>query len=219
MEALDIQILDYGLGNSNSIASCLRQLGCYASVTSDPNQLEKAKVIIIPGVGSFQQGMKNLKEGNTYQILNELHERNETYFIGICLGMQLFAKSSVEGGATEGFGWLPGAVKSLSEKVKSRPLPHIGWNAIQVEDEEESITKGLNGEHFYFDHEYYMDVNDEYIQAYCDYESQIPSIVQQGKVYGFQFHPEKSQIAGKKLLIQTLNKMGVDRKSVWIESV
>jgi len=223
MTAMQVQILDYGLGNANSIASCLRDIGCYAQVTKDPAVLSQAEVIFIPGVGSFAQGMKNLQASGLDRVLHDIHQRNRTYLVGICLGMQLFATTSEEGAqngqACVGLGWIPGSVKSLKHVCKNNRLPHIGWNNLLVEDREEPLTRGLNGEPFYFDHEYFFETDDKYVQGVFEYGVPVPCIVRHGKVIGFQFHPEKSQISGKKLLIQTLIETGVERRAVWIESV
>lgn len=214
MLAIDHVVLDYGLGNANSIASCLRSIGCHVITSRDPEQLRLAKVIYIPGVGSFQEAVERLQKWDLISTLNEIHRQQSTLFVGMCLGMQLFADASQENGLTKGLGWIPGTVKPLSDTVDDRRLPHIGWNQPLIQDS--SVDFKADYEPVYFDHGFYFDTEPENVLAYCEYGACFPAIVAKGRVVGFQFHPEKSQMSGKKLLAAVLNHFSIPRNPVWI---
>jgi len=217
MIKVDHVVLDYGLGNANSIASCLRDIGCHVVISKQSEQLRCARVIYIPGVGSFNHAMENLKDMGLLDVLNEIKESGKTLFVGMCLGMQLFAHSSDENTFTKGLGWIPGRVKDLKERVpQGHALPHIGWNKINTTSKRNKFNLLNKDDSFYFDHSFYFECEDEFCLAKSHYGSEFTSIVKRGNIVGFQFHPEKSQMAGKRLLIGLLNSYKIDRQRVWI---
>ena len=217
MVKVDHVVLDYGLGNANSIASCLRDIGCHVVISSEAEQLDHAKVIYIPGVGSFNQAMEKLQKQGLLEVLNKIKKNGETLIVGMCLGMQLFAQSSDEKGFTKGFGWIPGQVKKLEGHIsKDHRLPHIGWNKLVETSQDDLFSLASDNDSYYFDHSFYFDTDKKYVCANTQYGCEFTAMVKRDNVVGFQFHPEKSQMAGKKLLIGLLNSYHIDRQPIWI---
>jgi len=217
MIKVDHVVLDYGLGNANSIASCLREIGCHVIISSQFDQLRCAKVIYIPGVGSFNQAMSKLHQKGLVEVLTEIKDSGKTLMVGMCLGMQLFAQSSDENSYTQGLGWIPGHVKHLNERVNDQhTLPHIGWNTLSKKTDDSLFDLVNPLESFYFDHSFYFEVDDQHNYACTHYGAEFTAMVKRNNVVGFQFHPEKSQQAGKRLLMGLLNSYHIDRQPVWI---
>jgi glutamine amidotransferase len=173
-------------------------------VSSDPADLTKADKIIMPGVGHFGKAMEKLNELQLIEPLNQAVLTDKKPILGICLGMQLMAKNSeeVNGGSKDGLGWIDGQVKRFV--VKDRLLfkvPHMGWNSL-LASKDHPIIHGLRSEdEFYFVHSYYMELNDLSQELTSTvFEQPFTSAVQNGNIYGMQFHPEKSHDAGMRLL-------------------
>lgn len=219
MIAVDHVVLDYGLGNANSIASCLKDIGCHVVISKEEEQLKLAKAIYIPGVGSFNQGMKKLHEQGLVKVLTEIKDKGETLIVGICLGMQLFADSSDENTFTKGLGWIPGKVVHLDKKVNEyHSLPHIGWNKMKANGDLALFNLVSNEDYYYFDHSYHFESETKFVYGSSHYGAEFTAMVKRDNVVGFQFHPEKSQQAGEKLLISLLNSYQIDRQPIWITS-
>ncbi len=217
MIKVDHVVLDYGLGNTHSIASCLRDIGCHVMVSSQFDQLRSAKVIYMPGVGSFNQAMSRLHEQGLVEVLTEIKNNGKTLIVGMCLGMQLFAQSSDENLYTQGLGWIPGHVRHLDERVsKQHTLPHIGWNTLSKQADDSLFDLVRPQDSFYFDHSFYFEADQQYICADTHYGAVFTAMVKRNNVVGFQFHPEKSQQAGKRLLMGLLNSYHIDRQPIWI---
>lgn len=196
-----IAIVDYGLGNTGSIVNMLNKIGTQALVSSDPAALEKADKIILPGVGSFDSGMGGLQERDLIPVLNRLVLEEYKPVLGLCLGMQLFAKQSEEG-QQPGLGWLNAhAIRFKFDAHNQLKIPHMGWNTI-VPCRPDSLWDHMGHEmRFYFAHAYHMvceDQND--ILATAHYGFDFPAMVARGNIIGAQFHPEKSHKFGMRLL-------------------
>lgn len=185
-----IAIVDYGLGNIANLMNAIHFLGYETILTHDEEELRKADIIVLPGVGHFRDAMERIAARNLQGILTELKDTKP--FIGICLGMQLLFEHSEEGDV-DGLGFLPGEVKYI---VSDFPVPHLGWNNLH------SNYPGLNGD-VYFIHSYKV-VTDENVVATADYGQEIVAIVQKDNIIGIQFHPEKSGDYGLKILNQAL---------------
>ncbi len=199
MKQLRIVIIDYGLGNTFSVYNAIKFLGYYKIKISDNEKIiNEGDSLILPGVGAFDEAMKNLKERNLDLILNEQVLVKKKPILGICLGMQLLATSSEENGIHEGFNWIKGQVKKLNLS-NDYAVPHVGWNNIFITKIEPIFTNNKHNSNFYFDHSYYFDCDQQYISAYCDYEIKVTAAVQKDNMFGVQFHPEKSQTNGLKL--------------------
>lgn len=191
-----IAIIDYGMGNLASVEKALTFLNIDSIITNDEKMINKASHIILPGVGSFEQGMTNLKELNLIEILNREVIKNKKPFIGICLGMQLIMENGSEPKLCKGLGWIKGDVKLIENN--KLPVPHLGWNRVYKKEFEFEEDK-LN-DNYYFIHSYHIIPKENVIETYVDYEFPMVASIRRGNIFATQFHPEKSQKAGLKLL-------------------
>lgn len=199
-----IVILDYHMGNHHSVKRKLDKLGVASMVSSDAQDLVNADKIIMPGVGHFGKAMDKLRELDLIGTLNQVVLEDKKPILGICLGMQLMAKSSEEctDGNTEGLGWINGSVKrfQVSDPLRYK-VPHIGWNTVDVSKVSRLIAGIEPGEEFYFVHSYYMHLDDPSEElTSTTYEQPFTSAVEKGNIFGVQFHPEKSHDIGMRLL-------------------
>lgn len=195
-----IAIIDYGMGNLHSVENALKKIGAECVITSDKEVIQKADKIILPGVGAFQDCMKNLKDTDLYDVLKSEVSEQKKPFLGICLGMQAIFESSMENGYCEGFGFLKGQVIRMQDP--NIRIPHIGWNLLEKE-KEHPVYAHLSARPFvYYDHSYYaQDYNPEDLIGYSCYGiEKIPGLVGHENVLGAQFHPEKSAKDGLAIL-------------------
>ena len=196
-----IIIVDYGMGNLRSVLNKFKRLNIPAEISSDPKVIESAGKLILPGVGHFSNGVKKLKEYSLWDILNQKVIEDKVPILGICLGMQLFAKHSEEGDV-EGLGWLNAEVKrfEIIDKIKWK-VPHMGWNSIKKYKDSILFKDVKKDSLFYFVHSYHIVCNGENdILASTNYDYDFVSAVEKGNIYGTQFHPEKSHDWGVKIL-------------------
>lgn len=200
-ENISFAVVDYGMGNLRSVINAFRMLGENAYIAESPQQIQKAQAIIIPGVGAFSEAMKNLNKMGIIEALNQKVLVEKKPFLGICLGMQLIAESSTEGGKHIGLGWIPAHVEGIPVKHGTH-LPHVGWNDIKIKRAEPLFRGQQCDPNFYFVHSYYMHANPEYISATVEYDVEITAAVQMNNIFAVQFHPEKSQNSGLRLLRQ-----------------
>jgi glutamine amidotransferase len=192
-----ITIVNYGLGNVNSVANILNYLGIGYQVTSDPNLLYNAEKLILPGVGAFDNGMKLLKEKNLISALNEAVNIKKTPILGICLGMQLMCKHSEEG-TTTGLGWIDAVVQKIKIPDNSGlKVPHMGWSTLKIEKENVLLNINDDEQRFYFVHSYHVVCNNSSdILATTHFGSKIIASFSHDNIFGVQFHPEKSHRFG-----------------------
>ena len=205
LKDISIGILDYGMGNQQSLRNALDLLGAKTFVSDQASLLEESDVLALPGVGSFPEGMKRLKSSGLDKFIKSMHRANKP-IIGICLGMQMLFECSEEYGLHEGLGLIPGKVESLTKYSKKEiKMPHIGWNQLNKKDKESDNNKLCQ----YFVHSYaVINLEDEHIMYKCNYEDvNFIAAVNKGKVLGFQFHPERSGWEGLKLLGSHINKV------------
>jgi glutamine amidotransferase len=195
-----IVIVDYGMGNLNSVKRKLNRLNVNAIISSDKNEVERADKIILPGVGHFKKAMESLKTLKLVDVLNEEVLIKRKPVLGICLGMQLMAKRSEEGNA-EGLGWIDGEVVKfkVTDTLKYK-IPHIGWNSIMIA-KESNLMKGIPDlSEFYFVHAYHLLAKDKGdILNETPFEHSFVSAVEKENILGVQYHPEKSHDAGDRL--------------------
>jgi glutamine amidotransferase len=193
-----IALVDYGAGNLRSVAKALEAVGAEVIVTSDGLQIQSAEKVILPGVGAFGDGMLELKRCGLVEVLQAVVE-DGTPLLGICLGMQMLFKRSSELGNHPGLGFLPGSVRRFG--VLGLKIPQTGWNQIQPV-RRNPLLRGINpGDYAYFNHSYYCDPGDEsHVLAQTPYGAPYASVVGRPGLYGVQFHPEKSQSIGLKIL-------------------
>lgn len=196
-----IVIVDYGLGNLHSIKSKIAKLHYEVQVSRAVDDIRKADKLILPGVGYFAEGMKNLRAYGLTEVLAEAVLGAKTPFLGICLGMQLLTERGEEGDA-EGLGWIKGATKRLDVSRMAEPLriPHVGWNTIKIKRASILLNDVPSDSRFYFTHSYAVDCEEQYAIATTDYGYEFPTIVEVRNIYGTQFHPEKSHAHGLRLI-------------------
>ncbi|MCX5812097.1 MAG: imidazole glycerol phosphate synthase subunit HisH [Proteobacteria bacterium] len=191
-----IAIVDYGMGNLRSVTNAFRILGGDVVVTRKKEAIKASDAIVLPGVGAFGKCIENLKKFELFDLIKELI-MNDKQYLGICLGMQTLFESSEEAPGVEGMGVIKGDVPRFTGAVK---VPHMGWNSIEIQGEN-NIFKGINdGEFFYFVHSYYCRPAEDVTATKTAYGVEFASSVQRGNLFACQFHPEKSQRAGLKLL-------------------
>jgi glutamine amidotransferase len=188
-----VAIVDYGVGNHTSVLRTFQALGHRCIVTSDRDIFAAADVLVLPGVGAFPAAMSALHRDGLASYLCELARQGKP-FVGLCLGMQLLADESLEHGTTSGLGLIPGQVIGLQPAHW-----HIGWNTIEVLNED-GLMLPSDGESVYFNHSYFFNAPREYQLCVARLEQPFPVGVRRGNVVGLQFHPEKSQLAGRVIL-------------------
>jgi len=199
---MKVLIIDYGMSNLGSITRAVEECGGEdIVVSSDSKEVIGADKIILPGVGSFSDGMKNLRALGFVPLLKDHVLEKKIPFLGICLGMQLLATEGDEGGKTEGLNLIKGAIKKLKPKGSKERLPHVGWNEIKKTREDRVLNNIEDGSDFYFVHSYnFIPEKAKDILATTPYCGKFVSIVNRDNVYGVQFHPEKSSRVGFELL-------------------
>lgn len=196
-------IVNYEMGNVASVKKSLDFIGIDCTISNLEKDFEDSDFIILPGVGSFKQGMENLNKLNLVSILNNEVLVKKKPFLGICLGMQLIAQIGTEHGLSDGLGWIEGSVIKIQNDALR--IPHLGWNNLIVQND--SLLKPFNGKDFYFIHSYHFDVsNFENIAATVNYGINYVAAVRKDNIFATQFHPEKSQDQGIKLLKLFFNK-------------
>ena len=195
---LRVTIIDYGVGNVYSVANALNFLGYKIRVSREVRDIVNGEVLILPGVGAFEEAITNLRNNNLESVLNEQVIVLKKPILGICVGMQMLANGSNENGWHTGLGWINGIVKKL-ELPKPFSIPHVGWNDIVVKKHSELFSRSGDGANFYFDHSYHFECEEQYLAATCDYGITVTAAVQNENIFGVQFHPEKSQNSGLKL--------------------
>ncbi len=195
-----IAIIDYGVGNLFSLKSSFAAIGQEAVVTSDPAVIEAADRVILPGVGAFGDAAQKLRQSGMSQVVKDQAAKGKP-IMGICLGMQLLFDKSCEYGEHEGLGLIHGNIRPISEIIKrGLKIPHIGWNALIMKKESALFKYLSEGDCVYFVHSYYAADCDENTTATAEYSAELTASVENGNVYGCQFHPEKSGEVGLKIL-------------------
>jgi len=196
---MSIAIIDYGMGNLRSVQKGLERVGFEAVVTRDPRSIEAAAGVVLPGVGAFGACMQNL---STYNLIDTVHRvvRSGKPFLGICLGMQLLFEESEEFGPVRGLGILPGKVVRFIDRPELK-VPHMGWNAVHKRANPPHLEGVDDGAAVYFVHSYYVVPSDPSLTATTTVHGvEFTSSIYRGNVFASQFHPEKSQSVGLRLL-------------------
>jgi glutamine amidotransferase len=195
-----VGIIDYGLCNLDSVCRAVQVNGAQAAVVDTPEALAEQDMLILPGVGSFGTAIANLDRA---QLVPALRERIAagTPLLGICLGMQLLASSSEEGGRFAGLGLIPGEVVMLKKAAPDERIPHVGWNVVNYERDDPVFADVSSGTDFYFVHSFHMRCADQAdVLARTPFCGGFASVVRRDNVWGTQFHPEKSLPAGHRVL-------------------
>ena len=193
-----IVIIDYEMGNIRSVHNSFNKMGAKVKSSNSKKDISQADAIILPGVGAFGKAMQSLNKLNLVNPILDFALEKKKPILGICLGMQLLADSSEENGLNKGLGLIPGEVRKIKCKEGLR-LPHIGWNELDIQ-KESPLFHDIKEDSFYFVHSYFFKSHSKYISATTDYGYKITSAIQNENIFGVQFHPEKSQTGGMKLI-------------------
>ncbi len=196
-----VAIIDYGVGNLFSLKSSFAAIGVEAVVTADPSVIASADRIILPGVGAFGDAAYKLRESGLDRVVKAEAAKGKP-LMGICLGMQLLFERGFEYGEHEGLGLIKGEIRPISEVIpKGYKIPHIGWNSLEFTEKKSPIFKYIkDGDFVYFVHSYQATGCERFVSAKCEYGAPIVAAVEDGNVFGCQFHPEKSGEVGLSIL-------------------
>lgn len=197
-------VIDYDMGNLKSVANALKVLEVPFEIAGEPQALRRAAAIILPGVGAFGDGMKNLARRGLLKTLATRVLQEGTPYLGICLGMQFLAETSTEYGEHRGLGWIPGTVQRITPRGAGFKVPHMGWNGLKLARADSPLLKGVaDGTAVYFLHGYHFVPAAQAqgcVVATTDHGGALVAAVQRSHIFGVQFHPEKSQGAGLAIL-------------------
>jgi len=200
LRSFSVGILDYGLGNHASVVHSLKDAGFRVVITDEKTHLDAVDVLILPGVGAFSPAMTSMQNKGLIDYLFK-QAKLKRPIIGICLGMQLLTESSFEHKHTSGLGLIPGSIHPFPNRAS-----HIGWNTLEFL-EMKSKYSNKNNENFYFNHSFFYQGPSEYKIAMTQHSILFPSIIRKENIVGLQFHPEKSQLAGKTFLKNLINEL------------
>ena len=204
-----IAIVDYGVGNLFSLSRSLAYVGADVCVTGDREKIKRADKILLPGVGAFGDAIKKLRAACLDEVLVSEAKKGKP-ILGICLGMQLLFDKSFEYGEHTGLGLIKGEIRPIADKIeKNLKVPHIGWNSLELTEKKSELFKYIHdGDFVYFVHSYYAADCEESVIANAEYGAKLTAAVQNGNVYGCQFHPEKSGKTGLAILRAFCEKEG-----------
>ena len=202
---MKVTIVDYNSGNISSVINSFKEVAkdkVNIEVTADLNKIKSSDKVVLPGQGSFKSCVDALNKINGLtEALNEFAINNKKPLLGICVGLQMFADIGYEETETKGLGWISGKVSKIDNQNGKYKLPHIGWNQINIIKESEIFKDIKNNSHMYFVHSYEFVPNDKnVISSTTDYSSSIVSSVEKENIFGTQFHPEKSDKIGLKII-------------------
>ena len=203
---MKVTIVDYNSGNISSVINSFKEVAkdkVNIEVTADSNKIKSSDKVVLPGQGSFKSCVDALNKINGLtDILNEFAITNKKPLLGICVGLQMFADIGYEETETKGLGWIPGKVLKIDNQNGNYKLPHIGWNQINIVKDDSKIFKDIeNNSHMYFVHSYeFVPEDKKVVSAKTDYSSNIVCSVEKENIFGTQFHPEKSDKIGLKII-------------------
>lgn len=197
--AANILIVDYGMGNIQSVRNALERLGSTVACSAEPSDLRGADAIVLPGVGAFGEAVANLRQAGLDEAVLHAVRDDGKPVLAVCLGMQLLAEESEERGSFRGLGLIPGAVRRIPVPGDLR-LPHMGWNSLKLEQREPMFANLQDGDSVYFVHSYRFETEPRFVSAVTDYGGPVVAAVQRERIFGMQFHPERSQTNGLRIL-------------------
>ncbi len=204
-----IAVADYGIGNLGSVTKAFRGAGAEVRLTGDPDELRRADALVLPGDGAFAATMAEVERRALVPVLREAADQGKP-FLGICIGMQLLFEESEEHGQHRGLGLLPGRVRRFEGGL---PVPHMGWNSLRPR-RAHPLLEGLpEAAYVYFVHSYYCDPPEAVVIATSDYGRDFAAVVGRGSVLGVQFHPEKSQQVGLRMVANFVAIAGAARRA------
>ena len=198
-----IVIIDYDMGNTRSIYNALTLLEKEVVISDDPKIISDSEAIILPGVGAFSDGMNNLRKKGLINILNEEVIDKKKPYLGICLGLEFLAERSYEGGTYQGLGWIKGEIVKIESESSRIKVPHIGWDDTKIV-KNDVLFNEIEDPIYYYLHSYYLKLDpreNNILTSICNYGGvEIISSIHKNNIFATQFHPEKSQETGLKLL-------------------
>jgi glutamine amidotransferase len=207
---MNVVIINYGMSNLGSVSRAFEECGANVRISENPNELGGADRIVLPGVGAFANGMRNLHCAGWPEAIRRALANPRVALLGVCLGMHLLADTGYEGGETKGVGLIPGDITLLRASDEER-VPHVGWNEILIKRRDPLLAGIEDRTDFYFVHSYQlMARHASNVVALTPYCGAFASIIRHGNVFGTQFHPEKSSGAGLQLLRNFLSRSVVD---------
>jgi len=197
-----VGIINYGMGNLSSVRNAFAAIGSSVDILERPSGIDSATHLVLPGVGAFGDGMKNLSDGGWIPALEQAVLERGKPLLGICLGQQLLASRSSEFGIFQGLGWIPGEVVRLEPEDLSLRVPHIGWNDVTPVTQASMYSTGFDrAAVFYFVHSYYVIPDDpSVVDGWCEYGVRFAASMSVGNIWAVQYHPEKSHKAGLQVL-------------------
>ena len=196
-----VTIIDYDIGNLRNVQKAFEYHGCKADISSDPEEISAASILVLPGVGHFQHGMDNLEKTGIDKLIRQKVLTEKTPILGICLGIQLLSETGYEDGERKGLGLLPMESKPLKITDRRYRSPHIGWNSVEISPNAKLFNNVPNFADFYFVHSYAVEVtNPDIISSQCTYNDTFVSSVEYKNIFATQFHPEKSQVFGLQVI-------------------
>ena len=207
---MKLTIVDYNSGNISSVINSFREVAqnkVNIEVTSDLGKIKSSDKVVLPGQGSFKSCVDALNSINgLVDSLNEFAISNKKPLLGICVGLQMFADTGYEEIETKGLGWISGKVSKIDNKNGKYKLPHIGWNQINITKESKLFRNIQNNSHMYFVHSYeFIPVDKNVVSATIDYSTKVVCAVEKENIFGTQFHPEKSDKIGLKIIDNFIN--------------
>ena len=207
---MNVTIVDYNSGNISSVINSFTEIAkgtVNLEVTSDLNKIKSSDKVVLPGQGSFKSCIDALKSINGLSnTLNEFVMNKKKPLFGICVGLQMFANVGYEETETKGFGWIPGKVSKIDNKNGKYKLPHIGWNQINIIKDSKIFKNVENNSHMYFVHSYeFIPEDKDVISSTTDYSSKVVCSIEKDNIFGTQFHPEKSDKIGLKIIENFIN--------------
>ena len=196
-----VGILDYGMGNLRSVKNAFEYIGASVTICNSSEDLQRVDRIVIPGVGAFKDCISKLHSDNFIPTLNDLVLKDKKPALGICLGMQVMANNSSEGGVHKGLGWFDAEVVKLNPKSTDLKVPNIGWNEVTFNKSSSLFKKIPQLADLYFVHSYYMKCNNEHdVIATYDFSFPVTAAISKENIFATQFHPEKSQDIGLRII-------------------
>jgi len=207
---MKVTIVDYSSGNISSVINSFKEVAqnkATIEVTSDLNKIKSSDKIVLPGQGSFKSCVDALKKINGLtDTLNEFAINDKKPLLGICVGLQMFADVGYEETETKGLGWISGKVSKIDNQNGKFKLPHIGWNQISILKDSKIFKEVENNSHMYFVHSYeFVPTDSNFISATTDYSTKVVCSVEKENIFGTQFHPEKSDKTGLKIIDNFIN--------------
>ena len=207
---MNVTIVDYNSGNISSVINSFKEVAkgkVNIEVTSDPNKIKLSDKVVLPGQGSFKSCIEALNDiGGLVDTLNEFAINDKKPLLGICVGLQMFAETGYEEKETKGLGWISGNVSKINNQEGKYKLPHIGWNQINIIKDSKIFKDIENNSHMYFVHSYeFIPKDKNVISATTDYSSNIVCSIEKENIFGTQFHPEKSDKTGLKIINNFIN--------------